>query len=235
VIPNQLALKGETVMKKSMITLLTIGFVLLGMVGMANALRFTEEFDFRDSSANWLNVNAGERAIFRFDLTSATDATLPGLNNWADVFTSGNSRVAGSLREATLDETTFDPALYNFNGGNIFLRINGRDSNSEPVQTEGFRLQVTQYVGNAPVYNQLVPASMIGKNAQFVIPLESAWIMDDGELVTIVKALNFEGNDFSVKLAKLNVDVAPVPEPATMILFGAGLAVIVGSRFRRKK
>jgi hypothetical protein len=28
---------------------------------------------------------------------------------------------------------------------------------------------------------------------------------------------------------------APVPEPATMILFGAGLAGLVGVRLRRKK
>lgn len=34
---------------------------------------------------------------------------------------------------------------------------------------------------------------------------------------------------------QLTSDVAPVPEPATMILFGTGIAGIVGARFRRKK
>lgn len=35
--------------------------------------------------------------------------------------------------------------------------------------------------------------------------------------------------------SSLTVDSAPVPEPATMLLFGTGLAGFVGSRIKRKK
>jgi hypothetical protein len=34
---------------------------------------------------------------------------------------------------------------------------------------------------------------------------------------------------------QLTSDIAPVPEPATLILFGSGIAGIVGARYRRKK
>jgi len=34
---------------------------------------------------------------------------------------------------------------------------------------------------------------------------------------------------------ELTADVAPVPEPATMLLFGTGLVGLVGSRLRKKK
>lgn len=39
---------------------------------------------------------------------------------------------------------------------------------------------------------------------------------------------------YYITQGRIEPDVAPVPEPATMILFGTGLAGLIGSRFRKK-
>ena len=69
---------------------------------------------------------------------------------------------------------------------------------------------------------------------------DSSWDQTAGNAFTIpgryvINSLNPEPGMFLAQDSVFNVVGNPVPEPATILLFGSGLAGLAGSRLRRKK
>lgn len=70
-----------------------------------------------------------------------------------------------------------------------------------------------------------------GVNTQEALDADlAAWGLADESWEFIAK---LNGEEFSITSERTSS--APVPEPATMLLFGTGIAGLAGSRFRRKK
>ena len=80
--------------------------------------------------------------------------------------------------------------------------------------------------------NQTFP--FLGWDVSQIIAAQNFWVDNDFEAYTpdggsVLASVNLERVVYGV------ASPAPVPEPATMLLFGTGLAGLVGTRFRRKK
>lgn len=133
----------------------------------------------------------------------------------------------------------------NTGGGNYKLGITYDNTNNS--------LWVSSFAGGDIIENWsmdgvLLSSFSTGHNLNAALALDYAdqtlWVRDrnsasalfeqyskSGELLDTVDFGNL-GNTLGGEFA---FQSAPVPEPATMILFGTGLAVLVGSRIRRKK
>ena len=193
-------------MKKKVFAGLSTGFLVLGMVGMANAAPFTDMIDFDEE------VAAGVTYTEIWDDYSYSH-TLPGLTT-PDF----------ALLDATL-------SLRHVNNS-----ANASNNNSGEIWFSSIENDVDIILG------QLSDSS------------GTVWVTDTWTLSADVLALMTSVNpwqltvriyDTTVGHDNLRLDwssltgtyeeTAPVPEPATMLLFGTGIAGFAGSRFRRKK
>lgn len=109
---------------------------------------------------------------------------------------------------------------------------------------EQFNIDVTAFVGANKTYKLTEQAFTLGTNensdtATIIIKwsgdLLDAWKLDPYGIVNLELTMyNPSGgyNDFN--LLEVGTGVSPIPEPATMLLFGAGMAGLTGMARRRR-
>jgi len=205
-------LKGEVKMKKKLLTGLATGLFIVGMNGMASATILN--FDDLEVAG----PNAGTLANYSdqgFKITSSTNNFAywqqgsSYYNTSAALFQNSEDGVSrlSAIGGSLFNLTSIDlDTVYADNGPSPVV-FSGYDSTDQLIASEGLTLNTDGWI----TFNFTTAFS----NLAYV-----EWTQTAGYHQIDNVAIN---------------ENAPVPEPATMLLFGTGLAGLVGARLRRKK
>ncbi len=208
-------------MKKKLLAGLATGVFMFCIIGIANAtVIFSDNFD---------NENNGKAELNYSDFTNWTisDGTvdLIGNGDWQlgqdsshglFIDMDGSTYNAGKM----LSTQFFDLAAGDYS---LSFDLAGNHRNSSP--------ETVTVQANIGILSQNYS---LARDANFSTFTEYFTLVDTTNI-----SLSFEGlgvDNVGMLLDNVLLErVDPVPEPATMFLFGTGLAGLVGSRLRRKK
>lgn len=157
---------------------------------------------------NPLLLSAGDTYEYTFDLT--TDAMELTDIETATYLGIGSYDPATALHYSYL---RIDPNNMGANAGSLEVLVNGNVIGTEWLNP------ITLYdwgIPGAPIYD---PYGVAAANYRITVGFN---VLDDIE----IRNINLEGCFDSA---------TPVPEPATMLLFGSGIAGLAGARLRRKR
>ena len=234
-------------------SMMAVALVMSGAVVAQAGTIFTEQFQFPDVPGFPPNIPAGQNyyigtevgvdfcelvtftckgafADVLFDLTSAGNLS-EYRGETLDVF--GGLVPIGSLGTFSTSTPTTDATGYvagtAFLSGSVTLRLRGGDAENDNVIVGAFAAD-----GGGIVLQQ----TLIGAQAatDVVIPLTAAqlaFLAADGKFGITLKSfgIDFGTHDYNVERATLVVEqVEAVPEPSTITLLGAGLAIAYARR-----
>ncbi len=203
-------------MKNKRLAGLVTGIFVLAVASIVNATPYG--YDLTISGNNNVPTftleNIGQINITGYSLTIGNIAY-----NWDAIYQEvdndnvGYSLVSGdAVDSGALRVDMFEYAFTSFSAGNIF--IHEADVDKDDYNTlENYK---TILFNNGDSDNALLTVSFLGADALSMTLPDYTGVLDVFEF-------------------SQSVDTNPIPEPATMLLFGTGLAVLVGSRIRKKK
>ncbi len=206
-------------MKKKLLTGFTTFIMLSSIVGMANAGLIINLVGDKDCFG--LGGTCPDGSLYRDQLggtffednRDVSDPTFTDI--WAvdAAITYGHSYSLGG-ETATSAELEIRTAGLADNRGPYDVFFNGTDIGEFPTDTFDSFQKVTTHI----------------------FPF-SASLLTLSDTILLNINVPDEGDGFSIDYSELRIstDSAPIPEPATMILFGTGIAGLIGTRIRRKK
>jgi hypothetical protein len=204
-------------MKKKFLIGLVTGLLVFGLIGMANATVLT----FEDT----------EYALYGSDPYDLTFNENYGGLNWSYYFGIFNAPRMGSYGYQN-GTVSGDYALFNAYGTSVSVTSddqfdwNGawfssvRDNTDSSVQVWGFR-------DNVRIYEDTISFNW-GDPQWF----EANW--SDVDEVRFIGSWNSNYTRFAMDDFTFN-EAAPVPEPATLLLFSTGLVGLIAAKSRKKK
>jgi hypothetical protein len=107
--------------------------------------------------------------------------------------------------------------------------INGKDYANESISAKALQLAIWYIEDELPLGSDLWKQFNLNQQAKDFVTLAGNAGWSDLGNVRVLNLVNFDGS-----VAQDQLTMAPVPEPATMLLFGAGLAGLAGLRRRKK-
>ena len=220
-------------MKKKLLAGLATGLFMFCMAGMANATVILSS-DFEDGTLQgWAPLAPFGGALTLYDngvdnaFMYATDTVAGGGGLLAQA-----PSLSGDL--SYLDSMTWDEFVYDHGSKTVIstnIMIHGSDTWYQSSDVLG---AVSVWNSKAVDFNNATEWSISGGgSASFIDVISNA----DGVFISMDTS-NWSGTNWyesRIDNVVINGTSAPVPEPTTMLLFGTGLAGLVGSRLRRKK
>jgi len=198
----------------------TLGIVMgWSSIATATPMSYTEIFEEN------LSVNAGQSAIFNFDLGNIGGNSL----------VMDGASIVSSIFQPTTDETSFDGS-HTVTSGLLSFLIGGNDGGRFAPE-ETIEIKITGENGTgATIFNETV---FLGIDT-FSFNLSGSQLnwLSDGKLSTVAIAVDSPDfdNDFEILQASLTVEAehvtTSVPEPATLALLGLGLPALIFYRRR---
>jgi hypothetical protein len=240
-------------MKKKLFAGLATGLLVFGMVELAKATAvvYSDSFEGDSISQFWTLLEEGGTITLSNDLAfsgsqSLKLSSIDGVQRNLFAIHSFSESMRGTLSVMFYDSTVGQNA--------IGSALQTADRTTSPAKTNYIGVvdwnQSTYYTGNV----ESNYARSIGWH-RFEMSIDESGTKDyiDGTLVYSTTQFNqfdylslfaqgplwrpgatYYFDDFQINVNPVN-EAAPVPEPATMLLFGTGIAGFVGSRLRWKK
>lgn len=215
---HKIRYKGKRM--KKLISVVAAAMVI-GTVSSASALMFTEEYTGKQ------HVKEGKSFSFGFDMWLEND----------DSASFGKKNATNSSLKLTQDAYGAD-AYDSWDSAKLTVDLYAKDKKWEKAN---FKFVAFNDLFPDTIFN-LGKFKFNGKKgdefAQFTHTFTDSQLdaFDDwGWGKVKIKAINTNKvkNNFNVTRVAMDVNVAPVPEPSTMLLFGAGIAGLVGYSRRR--
>jgi hypothetical protein len=132
----------------------------------------------------------------------------------------------------TLFDTDFNELAIKDDGNNLFFENDGPGSTfqngNDPGSENSLEIDYGEYLDPSFSY------TFQNEGTYYLMISTYDWYADKfGNILPISSPLALAVDD--TYTLQVSLDPAPVPEPTTMLLFGTGLAGLMGSRIRRKK
>ena len=221
-------------MKKKLLAGLATGLFLVGMVGMANA-NLISNGSFENDAAAFVDNDGDGGMLLIPGFIGLTDWTITG----TDVAWINNVNIWGlstNNGDFFLDLTAWSQ----FGTGGVAQTV------AQTVAGQSYTLSFD--LGSSTAWGAetdiIATASAGATTNQFYTTATStnqwdtftmSFIADSATSSIELTGVGTAHQGYYIGLDNVSLTADPVPEPATMLLFGTGLAVLVGARIRRKK